>query len=90
MEIRTYAPIWNQLKALPADVARAKGVSVTANRKLHPRIIKAVIKEKWMDLPYKIKLDPGHARMYHTSRGSILTFYLVQYQPAIAITAENV
>ena len=74
--MRQYEPIWHKLKSLPLSEAKAKGVSVTANRRLHPRIIKAVIKEKWSDLAYKVATDPHKTRLYHTRNGAVLTFYL--------------
>lgn len=90
--MRQYEPIWQKLKSLPFHEAKTFGVSVTANRRLHPRIVKAVTKEKWLDLPYKLKLDPHKTIMYHVSKGSILTFYLELSQTAIlkSITSENV
>jgi hypothetical protein len=74
--MRLYEPIWNKLKSMQLSEASTKGVSVTANRVLHPRIIKAVKKEKWLDAGYKIKLEPREAVLFHSQRGVILTFYL--------------
>lgn len=73
---RQYQPIWDKLKRLPSHEARAIGVSVTANRRLHGRIIKAVTKEKWLDLAYKLEKDPVKTILSHSSKGAILTFYL--------------
>lgn len=67
--MRTYEPIWNQLK-------RDGKVSLTANRLLHARIIKAVTKEKWMDTGFKLQIEPKVSILSHTRKGSILTFYL--------------
>lgn len=78
---RQYQPIWNKLKALPAKQAATQGVSVTAPRVLHKRIVKAVVKEKWLDLGFKMEIEPRHAIMYHSRSGSILTFTLHQYSP---------
>lgn len=66
---RYYQSIWEKLK-------KEKVVSVTANRLLHPRIIKAVTKEKWMDAGFKIQIEPRRALMTHSSNHAILTFYL--------------
>ena len=66
---RYYAPIWETLK-------RDKQVSITANRLLHPRIIKAVTKEKWMDIGWKLMITPKIAILSHTRQNSVLTFYL--------------
>lgn len=68
-ESRQYHAIWKRLKTDHI-------VSVTAPRPLHSRIIKAVIKEKWMDLGYKIQLDGKVAVLSHTRKNAILTFYL--------------
>jgi dUTPase len=76
---RQYEPIWRKLKALPAKQAATQGVSVTAPRALHKRILKAVVKEKWLDIGYKMEIEPKHAIMYHSRSGSILTFFLRQY-----------
>ncbi len=77
--MRTYQPIWDKLKSLPLKEAKEKGVSITAPAALHRRIIKAVKKEKWMDMGYKILLkenDDREATLFFTRNGSILTFYL--------------
>lgn len=74
--MRMYEAIWNKLKSMPPDQASTKGVSVTANRLLHPRIIKAVTKEKWLDLGYKIEIEPRKAILTHARKHAVLTFYL--------------
>ncbi len=73
---RYYNPIWEKLKKLPEHEAATVGVSITANRLLHSRIIKAVTKEKWMDIGFKILLDDKRATMWHTQKHAVLTFYL--------------
>jgi len=78
---RLYQPIWNKLKALPAKQAATQGVSITAPRVLHRRILKAVVKEKWLDLGFKVEIEPNYAILYHTRSGGILTFYLRRYFP---------
>lgn len=74
--MRHYESIWSQLKNLPAKQAETVGVSVTASRPLHPRIIKAVIKEKYQDLGYKILLGDRRSVLAHIRQNSIITFYL--------------
>jgi hypothetical protein len=70
--MRKYEPIWIKLKQ--------KGVaSITAHPLLHKRIIKAVIKEKWLDIGYKLEIQPRHSIMTHTRTGSILEFKLTKY-----------
>ena len=73
-QVRTYGLPWHQLK-------RDKRVRLTANRLLHPRIIKALQKEKWLDLGYKIEISPKIAIMTFRSEGSILTFELEERVP---------
>lgn len=74
--MRQYEPIWHRLKNMPIEEATSRGVSVTANRVLHPRIIKAVVKEKWMDLGYKIQMEPRKTILMHSRKHAVLTFYL--------------
>jgi hypothetical protein len=76
-----YDPLWNALKA---SNEKPKRVSITANRLLHSRIVKAVKKRKWLDLGYKLEIHPRIATLSHTRSGSILTFYLTH-----SITAED-
>ena len=66
---RFYFPIWEKLK-------KEKQVSITANRSLHARIIKAVKKEKWMDVGYKLEIEPRVATLSHSRKHSVLTFFL--------------
>lgn len=81
--MRKYYPIWHKLKSLPLQEAATKGVSVTANRVLHPRILKAVVKEKWLDLEYKLAMEPQTMILYHSTKHSVITFYLRQQISAI-------
>jgi hypothetical protein len=66
--MRYYQGLWEKIK-------KDKVVSLTANRLHHPRIVKAVVKEKWMDHGYKALIDKIPA-LHHTSKGAILTFHL--------------
>lgn len=78
--MRQYERIWFNLKNLPPADASSTGVSVTAPKYFHKRLIKAVTKEKWMDTGYKLWLsmtqEGKEARLSYTKSGSILTFYL--------------
>jgi len=76
--MRQYQPIWIKLKTMPLSEASKKGVSVTANRLLHPRILKAVVKEKWLDIEYKLAIEPAKVILYHECKHSVITFYLRQ------------
>ena len=75
---RQYEPIWLKLKSMPPREAETIGVSIIANRLLHARIIKAVIKEKWMDIGFKIELDDRRARLDYVKKNSEITFYLTR------------
>ena len=77
--MRQYEPIWNKLKSMPRNEATNIGVSITAPRVMHRRIIKAVKKEKWMDIGYKIQVEPNVTILTHSRNGSILTFYISFY-----------
>lgn len=68
---------------MPLHEASKVGVSVTANRALHPRIIKAVTKEKWKDLAYKASLSPLTTILTFKRNNAILTFYLHVPESAI-------
>jgi len=85
--MRQYEPIWEQLKKLlkahPND--RAKGVSIIANRAHHPRIVKAVIKEKWSDVGFKAVNHPRIARLSYVQNQSKITFFL-----DLSITSEDI
>lgn len=74
--MRQYEPIWHKLKNLPLHEASKTGVSVTANRALHARIVKAVTKEKWKDLAYKASISPLTTILTYKRNNAILTFYL--------------
>ena len=67
--MRTYEPIWVNLKT-------KKQVSITANKALHARIIKAVKKEKWLDTEWKVKQLPLASVLAVKKSSSILTFFL--------------
>jgi hypothetical protein len=71
--VRQYEPIWIQIKT-------EFKCEISAHKAHHRRIIKAVTKEKDMDLGYKLYLSelipPQHALMYSKSKGSIITFTL--------------
>jgi hypothetical protein len=74
--MRHYEPVWIKLK-------KEKTVSITANYSLHKRIIKAVIKEKWMDLGYKLQLGNRSAYLSYTQSNSIITFHLKIIQSTV-------
>ena len=69
--MRQYQPIWEQIKStLSCDIS--------AHRAHHLRIIKAVVKEKDMDIPYKLERLELHSRAILTSKrvGAVIKFTL--------------
>lgn len=74
--MRKYQQIWEKLKALSPDAASSVGISISANPILHARIIKAVTKEKYRDLAYKLQLDSRTATMTSHVSGQVVTFKL--------------
>jgi hypothetical protein len=87
--VRYYEEIWIRLKSLPLSEAKAKGVSIQADRRMHKRYIKAVRKEKWKDVPYKIKMDYRKTEMIAVSKGDILTFHLIVVPNLASITIHS-
>lgn len=71
--VRQYTPIWNALKV--------KGtVKITAPVAFHRRIIRAVIKEKDMDMGFKFEVSESgkpSPRISYKKVGSIIEFKLV-------------
>ena len=69
---RKYQAIWEALKKEGSCV-------VTAAPPFHPRIIKAVIKEKYNDLGYKLLLEEAGipwARISYSRQNSLIRFKL--------------
>lgn len=69
--MRQYEPIWIELKN------KNKAV-ITAPKVLHRRIIKAVCKEKDMDLGFKLKCSEECIRkkIFYTTKDSVIKFEL--------------
>lgn len=81
--MRQYEPVWLKLKL-------QKQVSITAHRSLHKRIIKAVTKEKWLDDAYKLEIFPKHAILYHSRKGSVVSFRLEHYVDLTKVSPQDV
>lgn len=70
---RKYSPIWYELKV--------KGtVRITAPKPFHRRIIRAVIKEKYMDLEYHLLMSEANRRqkLHYRTNQSVVIFNLVE------------
>lgn len=72
---RLYEPSWLSLKKSQDSPKR---IVIAAPAKLHPRIYKAIIKEKDMDTVYKLQLDENaqRARLSKESKAGKLVIYL--------------
>jgi hypothetical protein len=69
--MRYYEAIWE-------DIKKKEVVRITAPKPLHRRIVKAVIKEKWLDYAYKLELDNYTAILTHSISNSIITFKITK------------
>lgn len=77
--MRQYEPVWIEIKL--------QGIcKISAHRAYHKRIIKAVVKEKDLDLGFKLELSerfPAQISVLRSSRnGSVITFTLI-YKPLL-------
>jgi predicted GTPase len=80
--MRKHEHLWNLLKeSTKMPASQAKGISVRAQPKAHPRIIKAIIKEKYNDVGFKLSEVSTHKkfRLAKRSEGNVLTFWLYDY-----------
>lgn len=70
--MRLYQPSWIELKKSNLST---KQIRLSAPAKFHPRIYKAIIKEKDMDVVYKLELaEQGkRAKLSRDSKGAVLT-----------------
>ena len=87
MAYSEYDAIWNSLKA---SKEVPKQVSIAANRALHPRILKAVKKRKWLDIGYKIQIEPKTSILTHSRDGSKLTFFLTYHLNHTQLTVKDI
>ena len=70
--MRKYQPIWKKLKD-------SKKVSIVADKRMHARIKRGVIKEKDEDLAFKVETDQIYGKtykLYISSEGDVLTFQI--------------
>ena len=82
-KMRKYQPIWIKLK----DKGSA---SIAAHPLLHARIVKAVIKEKWLDQGYKLQILPYYTVLSYTKEGAKITFTLTKYLSSSSIGTSDV
>jgi len=71
---RKYFSIWNTLK-------NSGACAIAAPVQLHPRIIKAVIKEKYMDTGFKLQSAESRRfnKIEYRIEGSRISFTMVAY-----------
>jgi hypothetical protein len=72
LQMRYYQAIWE-------DIKKKEIVRITAPKPLHRRIIKAVIKEKWLDYAYKLESDNCNVILTHSISNSIITFKITKH-----------
>lgn len=76
-KLRMYQGAWFALKS---SLDSPKRIVIAANKKLHPRIFKAIVKEKDMDVVYKLQLSdreiPQRAWLSKCSNGGQLVITL--------------
>lgn len=72
---RMYFPSWNALKK---STLSPKRIVIAAPKAFHRRIYKAIIKEKDMDLVYKLQLKENaqSARLERVSEDAKLTIFM--------------
>lgn len=69
--MRLYEPSWIELKKSNLPL---KQIRISAPARYHPRIYKAIIKEKDMDVVYKLELEElgKKAKLSRNTQGSLL------------------
>ena len=78
--MRKYEPIWNELKLYGT-------VSISASLDMHPRIIKAVRKEKWKDAGWRLlRLEEASSKykLQEIIKEETITFKLIKLHPILS------
>jgi hypothetical protein len=70
---RQYEPAWQALK-------KNGKVRLAVPRPLHKRVIKAILKEKWMDTGFKYEMleKKIRLRIEYVQEANVITMYLLQ------------
>lgn len=68
--MREYEPLWIKIK----NTKIGNSVKIVAMKTLHKRIMKAVAKEKYMDLGFKIMRDKRTYILHAVSEGNNIVF----------------
>lgn len=73
-----YSPIWEALKNSPAKIRMC---AISAPVKLHPRIIKAVIAQKYKDDAFRMRaqIENKRYKIQYVSDGARIRFFLREY-----------
>jgi hypothetical protein len=76
--MRQYEPIWIKLKQSikKPEAERAKGVTIVVDTHFHARVIKAVTKEKYGDMAFKIRMEPRATMLVVKQEDNIINFSL--------------
>lgn len=82
--MRKYSSIWNALK-------KDKKCAIAAPIPLHPRIIKAVIAEKYRDSGHRLltSLSRKRTKLVHIVTGSRIEFLLKEYDVLSGISSQE-
>lgn len=82
--MRKYQPIWELLKL-------TRTASIAAEPKMHPRIIKAVIKEKYSDAGWKyLQVEEGKKwKLSFKVDSKLIVFKLVDISDQLSINLNN-
>lgn len=85
--MRTYQIIWHALK-------KDKHCTITVHPALHARVIKAVIKEKDMDVSYKLTALSDNERCYvmklsYKREGAMIRFFLRKVLNLARVTGKD-
>lgn len=82
--MRTYQSIWNKIKLTGS-------CAIAAQPKLHARIIKAVVKEKWMDTSYKLSAAERREiiKLQYRKEQNQIVFTLVKYADLKQLAMEE-
>lgn len=80
--MRTYQPAWIELRDCKLQT---KQIKIAAANKLHRRIYKAIIKEKDMDIVYKLQLS-DNAQSARLSKKSASGLLVIELKLSIGLT----
>ena len=83
--MRKYEPAWLELK-------KKRILRLAVPRPLHKRVIKAIIKEKWLDIGYKFeRINQSYwDELAYTRNNNIIEFRLVAHAVLESVTVDSI